>query len=927
MELLRRAFLLSGSGLVLASHPAYAILFSGSPVSGGGGGLLTTMTLLNTSGSTQAIGSCTQIFGHPFKKGDMPSGQYPVFKTTSGTVIPYSISSKTKTWSDGSMKHASFMLRLPVTIAASPGSLTVNIYSGGTVPSASSRATSDFTSGGLDLNVFVTGQDQLFGDWTSNLSQGITAALSDNYIFMDGDAGKVWRIRANFRQSGADHGQLEGWWYVQALTDASGTLGGIRHLTRVIQPLYNQSTPATQYRSLSAFKTRNATTTLVDLMTRMPAPINFTYSGGISGVPQAMNSVGNNCESCIACKLTTTGTLPGGLDGTTLYAISHGSLSNGNPDPDTLGISLDFGDVSGRGMAACITPSSNGSGIQTATFYPMISSLGSFYTANVDGRYNYIQGAGSLASDSTIVCQMNAAYWCRTQCLPPFALGSYSVASNATLTYFPGTAGPVSRNTAATGEREDIGTINSWYSRHIFTQSTTDDRAVRVIGLVGGHLPVALYDLTTRSIPVGNNGHANNGVTYSGMPAVNINLRWLGNGNNSNGLTLPTLTNYLNQGWTGTDTSHLPNLAYYPYLLTGEPQYKDQIAEYGSNALCSQYTNGDTAIVDATHNTIGGVRNATINGVSYHGIFSGESGVRTCAWAVRDIGVCGIANFENASWNTYFADILSDIGNGMATYRGMLVAGANSYVTTNGMWDEGAGNNGGMWGLGYMIGAFTMAAGITESSTILDQANYMVKWPQHVGLVMGTWPVGCYRQTIRQGPSGNSLYSASDDQIGFWAWGVSWDSGTQLFTLTGNPNGYTIGNDDIFVWNPSEGGNPPAGMNSWQGYHVINWNSGTSNFQLSLTQGGSAITLSDTGSAGLYGQPTLAHNPSTGAIDNTGASGYHANVTGVSSYLKAIGGTVNSTYVTNMATRLQTFSGITSGFNTDPKYAMQATYV
>lgn len=224
---------------------AQALLFSGAQVGGGGGTLLTTMTLLNTSGAVQAVGSCTQIFGHPFKKGQIASGDAPIFKTSGGTTIPYSVSVLKATWNDGSLKHAAFMLRLPVTIAGN-GSLTVNIYSGGTYPSNSSRTTSDYSAGGLDLKVNVTGQDNLSGTWTSSLSQGVSVGNSDNYKYMDGDAGRVDRIRASFRQSSADHGQLEGYWYVAALNDASGALGGIRYMCRVCQPWYNVASPAPQ---------------------------------------------------------------------------------------------------------------------------------------------------------------------------------------------------------------------------------------------------------------------------------------------------------------------------------------------------------------------------------------------------------------------------------------------------------------------------------------------------------------------------------------------------------------------------------------------------------------------------------------------------------------------------------------------------------
>ncbi len=577
-------------------------------------------------------------------------------------------------------------------------------------------------------------------------------------------------------------------------------------------------------------------------------------------------------------------------------------------------------------LGTALTPGNSGSGTHTATMYPMVSAYGSLMTAESNGRYSYIQGVGSLASDSTILCQMNMVYWCRTGLLPPYALSTYSPANNPSFDYFPGTCGPVARNLGQPGERQDIAQIDSWCARHAFTQATVDEQVVRVIGLAGCHLPVALYDSTTRSIPVANNG------TYSGMPTADSSFRWYASSSNYGGFTPPSNVNVYTQGWSPISSDHMNAWAYYPYLFFGEPHLKELLALYGNLGFYQGYPNSGTAVVNGSINSIGFIRNGTINGVTRAGIFFGEDGIRSVAWAFRDIGSTGIANYENASWNTYFDDIVSDTLDGMADYRAMLAASAASYVTANGLWQEAVNNLSDMWTLGYFIGALNLVAGIRESTAADTFIEYLNKWPAHISNTFSPWLVAYYRATVRQAAAENSLYIASDASLGMYNWHLSWSLSGSLFTFVDGPVGYILNNGDVFVWNgPGAGGDgstPPAGMSGWTGYFVIN-KSGSgagSTFQLSTTLGGSAITLSDSsGSSGpIYGRPSSP--PSTGSIDSITGSGYVANITSASNWSNARGIPVDATYLAAITARLTGTAGYVAAFNDDPKYATQATY-
>lgn len=941
MNLLRRSFLAGAVSLLALSADitaANAILFSGAQSSGGGGGGVTSLTLLNTTGTTQQIGQCTPMFGLAFKKGDMPSGQYPILKTSGGTIIPISLGVSPVTWSDGSIKTIPCIARLPVTIAGS-ASLTVNVFNGGSAPSASGRTLADFAAGSLDLNVSGTGATggNLSGAWVSDLNQGVTAANADNYVYMDGAAGKVWRIRASFRQSSADHGQLEGYWFVAALNDNSSALGGVRYLCRIAQPWYNVTSPAPQARIFSALAVKNGATTLKDMVASLPSAATFTWSGSGS----ALNCT-QNFQTGLACQLTTTGTLPAGLSPLTNYAVYNGSAQSAYSTTQ-INMGTNFTGVAGdQPNSFLITPTNAGSGTHTATLLPMVSQFGTLYTAEVDGRYSYIQGGGSLAADSTILVQPNMSYLCKTGLLPSYALSTYTgVASNVSMTYYPGTAGPVNRNVGLTGEREDIAIVNSWQTRFLFTNALIDERACRVTGLIGAHLPVCLRDFATKSIPVVNNGGSNgSSAGYSGMPTANPTFRWYGT-NNYSGFTPASDTTTWTQGWGGTggpiDFSHITDFAYVPYLITGEPQYMDLIWEWGNSALCAGYAGSGTAAVNGSQNTIGGIRIASINGTTYYGIFFGDDLIRISAWKIRALAdTLIVPAVENASYRTYLNDIISDTVTGINAYIAMLVAGANSYVTTNGMWtecDTSAGPIDDMWAKGYYMSGVARLFGSGEISGAKSFSEYLVKWPAHISNAMGPWLVPYYEGLVRQGSADAALYITSDAGFGAWAWGMSWSSGTNRLTITSPPpNANALANGDSFLWNsfnPGSGpidGPIPAGFSGNTPYYAVNVSGSTC--QLSATPGGSPITFTDSGSNTAYGQPKPPL-PSSGFItDGTffSASGYLANITGISNSLNALGCTVDPTYLTSMNGIIAGLSGVTTAFNADPKYAIALAY-
>lgn len=209
--------------------------------------------------ATQAGNFVAPMLGCPFKQGDIPAGSYPHFKLPNGNACPATLMGIT-TWPDGSMKFCAALLNIPDGIA-SAGTLDIQIRSGGTMPAAGSRTTSDFAA--LNINVELVGVDGLTGTWTASLNDAI-ALDNDVTLIGSGPAGAVWRIGGEVRDaSAAAHGQLYCWHYVAALSNANGTFKGIRYLGKVGQPWHDAvalGAPPARHRDCTLALKKGATT-------------------------------------------------------------------------------------------------------------------------------------------------------------------------------------------------------------------------------------------------------------------------------------------------------------------------------------------------------------------------------------------------------------------------------------------------------------------------------------------------------------------------------------------------------------------------------------------------------------------------------------------------------------------------------------------
>lgn len=243
------------------------------------GALLTTITLNNTSATTQPSGFVSPMFGVPFAQGQVAAGTYPQFKLADGTPCPTTIWG-VSSWPDGSMKFCGAMVRVPTSVPGS-GSLAIEVHSAGSAPAASARGTSDLIA--ADLKVELTGVTNLTGVWTASLNTAIADA-TDVVVIGDGPAGKIWRIGGPCKQSGADHGQIHAWHYVAALTNSAGNLLGLRYLGRIQQPWLDVASP-TPARRVATVALKSGATTIraldgYDATETVGANIGFSHYGG-----------------------------------------------------------------------------------------------------------------------------------------------------------------------------------------------------------------------------------------------------------------------------------------------------------------------------------------------------------------------------------------------------------------------------------------------------------------------------------------------------------------------------------------------------------------------------------------------------------------------------------------------------------------------
>lgn len=782
--------------------------------------LLTTLSLVNTSGSTQASNFVSPMFGQPFKQGEMPSGDYPQFQLTDGTPCPATIWGVTN-WPDGSMKWCGAMIHVPTTIAGS-STLTINVLSGGSAPSASSRGTSDFTA--ADLKTELTGITNLSGVWTASLNTAITDA-TEIVVIGDGPAGKVYRIGGGFKQSGSAHGQMHCWHYAAALQNSSAGLLGLRYLGRIAQPWTDITSPAVAKRDFTAVLKSGATTVRI-------------------------------------------------LQGVDASEAVQGTIT--------------------------------------------LPHYASVYTCGIDAKWDFVQGGGSASADCTVRVVQDKTYFVKSRMVPPYDV-ALSITDQGSINYVPMCSGGMTRATGSTGEREDIGVFPSWFSRHIIAPTVNTERHVRVAGLATGGWRTGLRVSSTLMPPAVHDVQA----SYTGLGTVQPSYRYWDSPFNVGVNPIPTGHLWLEE----YDGHHRAQGSYFPYLLTGEPQFLDQLQEQ-ANSFIMIIPPGNGTEWKTTLPINGGTklgafqsRDPFISTTSFKtsGLLFRQDLSRYAAWMLRDVAEAAAISPtvcpKGTAIKSYFTD---SVEQNYAAWLSYISFMATSYREDGlfGLLSTEINPIDAPWCQGYLCNSLAHQYAITGSTNALATATHFAKfWAAINGYI-----------DIAAGASLNaSTFFTNNDRIEriedmvfqITDCTLTYDAATNTISKSGANSGFSVTNGDVLGVDPAR--ISTAGARDRM-YAV---NSTGSTFQLSLTPGGSVVDITSNGN---HVNPFMAvqnFSPRFSYENATSSQGYIANIRGAMRHLEAVGISLVNPARVNADARIVT-AGTT--FTSDPKNAMTASY-
>lgn len=886
---------------VMAQQEINARPLHGGVASGGGGGgssLLKTLTVENTSGSTAAANSHPDMFGIQIKKADLASGAYPILKTSGGTVIDATFICRSKHPVDGSTIMLGCLARFPNSIAGS-GTANLEVWSGGSAPSASNRTLSEVYAANIYVEAIghASSNDNFSGTWTADLQ---AANLLETIVYGDGPAGKIWKLTVPFKQSGSAHGQEICSFYLQALQDGSGNLAGFRVMPCLRQPKYNNDTPAKVWRGFSSLRLKyGAGPTTFDALANSYSAKTFSYSGSGS----LLNSTGHGLVNGCAVRLTTTGTLPTGLSANTTYWVYRN-------DADSLYF-LD-GCMSGAANQGTnvITVTGAGSGIHTMTPCDYHCHFEKKFIATTEGKYVYIQGGGSVASESTLRIKHDKTYDRTTGLLPPFrSTVTAQVTNNIASNWGPQAIGPLTDYIGGTGERDDIGLISGIHSKHYYTQAAVDERVSRIVGLAQGHYAIDITDSNLSALNFSQGSYTGFSSSLYGS------VGWGPAGANATGFTGPTGGAKLTAPiFRGPDPSHEASYCYYPWLAFGEPQYYEMVLDL-ANFYHSE------------------VQNFVVSGTTHYSIGpAGKDSIRTGAWVYRSYVQAAAIVADTSPDGKNWRDYLRDHAAAQSTYMVAYLATLSSWAQTNGHWHPQSNVNGrGIWQIGYLWWATCFHAKALGDANALTMATHLSKWPPFVRTLTGNlWCLMTYYEVSSKTNNANGApLIDTDNGWGPWAnvTNLSWVASTDVFTWN-TPNWTPANGDKVMFWALNKPGTNFA-FNTQ--YYAVNVSGNT--FKLSATQGGAAIDVTADGQlTGFGGQACYdqfaitvipANPPSTGGIQGyIYDAGYAANIDGCVKYSMALG--ITTTGLSDCSTELDSrLSGVTWA---SPKYCMQTSF-
>lgn len=917
-----------------------------------GGVQITTLSLKNESTSVQPANFVTKMFGLPLRQGDVPAGEYPQFALEDETPCPASFGKYPARWPDGSMRHVSVLMRVPVSIAGS-ATLTVKVKNGGSAPVSSALSAAGVATAS-DVKVSLNAvKNWAAGEWVSGLNKGI--ADGDVWEFMDGPAGRVMRVYEAFRQGGADHAQAGVWHYVQALQNAAGGLYGLRYLGKFANGWHDVSTPQINTLVADSVALKNGTTTVRNI-----APLAAARSV-IRSTPGLSTDTGNSLATGMAVTFTTTGALPGGLSTAVTYYVrivvygfvtlhlSAGDASTGaNPVDITSAGSgtntmvpsgaasravswltpLSATDVTGlvSGMAVRFSTTGvlpTGLTSDTAYFVRLLgSNLFTLHQAVQDIAYAYLPVA--VTSVGSGVHTLTPAVQLEFYAAAPYTAGvtgefdflqAGGTGTECTVTVTVDRAyrkasklfGPIRTDISPTPVADidyNIDTFDLYLA-----QNGTGERPD--IGYITGWCTrhfvtgTGLRTIRTHTYQQGSRSWSLRRAatkaplnltddTYAPLGAAMPSFRFYpGNTAANSGVNNPADWGRMRGAH---DWSHQPQMAAYAYLVTGEPQFLDVTHDMAVAALASSAS-----------------RTPTVGGTLYSSIVLRDGQARVEAWTIRDIAFAAMLtpdDYMGAPLGTYFRNVLAENFDYLKAEKatGSTFAQANKFYPT-------VSNQYASWQHAYLLTAVNLAYTVTADPDAKLAAEDIIENYNAIRVNKALHAVSNYYTIIVGGAKqvtgwDNVVFMGALDSVSF-------DAATNVFTLVPNPNWGTPANGDLVVG----GDYPPTGISTGTRYFMRDVSGNTC--KLTATLGGPAIDIGSSGSVGGESWGAFMANASNTTMASSGYDkGYAEMIVGGTRWAKALGFTIPSGF----ETAIEGVYGAGPSFTNDPVYALSASF-
>jgi hypothetical protein len=586
-----------------------------------------------------------------------------------------------------------------------------------------------------------------------------------------------------------------------------------------------------------------------------------------------------------------------------------------------------------EGNTSRVNLTDNGTGTQTLEFRLFHVHHSDWFTCDLDGLSDW------TSDEATIVVTRDIVYLHSTKLLPPFDLSVVpSPATNSTPTeYRPGIIGSFKASLNTAGGSNHRGYLPVWGINTFLTQDVGYIQESRVNALVQAGMPVMWLNEATGKIPAlrGTSATGDTG-NYTGLGTSIPTAHYFSWTNNS-GVQAPPSTS--EGGWleggTGLNWSHQPEGFWYPTLTEGGCHLMDaSITMVNQALLCTLASSTITGIPNSQtrrHRITSG------HDTNYGLLCTNNGGERVIGWKMRSWNWTAAICPDDWDEKPYLMDVLNLTA---AHSVDQIIPGFNAGFQNTGNWNFNAGFHwGNPWMQHFITSSVAHCYALHESADLLAWVDHLKK--QVIGMCGGEMECAFAGTSFTQlqNPTTKTLSNYFDwDEMAFTHTNgltshtleyvrAAGAPGTATFTRhTADTTQWPLTAGDKLKWTTMGAGagvnTLPGGIVAGQWYYVINPSGSTGQdltFQVSETEGGSAISVSSNGGDCNVGWRSKQVCPT---VDNTATQTDTTLNQAVAclAYLKACGITGADDAYTDMLA----FQG--ANFSTFPTWALQDSF-